>query len=234
MTYAKCHSLITLSLVLVAACGSGSGPDPGGGPSAGTPDAGSDPVPPPDPGEDYVFPDVAHTGFDGTHAFKVPLSTNLTDVTWTVGDESIADVTGVPAPAELAEYGETWAVVTTRKAGTTMVTATAGGKTVSAMLVVEAYDAASVTAGEGRYNSPDNPGATQRNACVSCHGLPNGVDHSPVQMAYFADDEILSAITTGMYPDGYVLTGVNHAWNLTDGERKGIVPYLRSLPLKGF
>jgi hypothetical protein len=231
-------SLFATSLFAIAAtaCG-GSGSPSGSGPDAGTggsTDGGGE-IPPPPSDEDYIYPDTAHTGFDGMHTFKVPVSTNLTGtVSWQIADPSIGDITPVATPPEYVDFGETWALVTTKKAGTTTVTATSGGKSVTGMLVVSAYAAADVSTGEKRYNMPDNPTGTQRNACVSCHGLANGVDHSPVAMAYYADDEIISVVTTGMFPDGYVLQGVNHAWNFTDAEKQGIVPYLRALPPKGF
>ena len=52
-------------------------------------------------------------------------------------------------------------------------------------------------------------------------------------MAGYGDDEMLSAITTGVLGT-YQLTGVNHAWSLTEAEKQGIMPYLRALPLRGF
>jgi len=204
----------------------------GGGNNGGSGGAGG-PVEPPDMATDYLFPDVAHTGFDGTHVFKVPLSTNLTNVTWKIDDPAIASITPVATPALYAEYGETWAMVTAKKAGTTKVTATGGGKTVSSMLVVQAYTAANLAAGDKRYNTPDNPTAAQRNACAGCHKLANGADHSPVVLAAYDDDDVLPAITTGVYQDGYQLM-VTHTWNLTDAEKQGIMPYLRSLPPRGF
>jgi len=239
---------LTWLLAAAAACGAsdsgkpgtgGSGSNGGGsggsgnGSGGGTGGGGVD-LPPDN--ADYLFPDTAHTGFDGTHVFKVPVSTNLTNVTWKVEDPTIADIAGVATPADYAEYGETWAMVTAKKAGTTKLTGTSGAKTVTAMLIVTAYTAANVTAGDKRYNTPDNATAAQRNACAGCHKLANGVDHSPVAMSSYTDDEILSAITTGAYPgpDGYKLMGVNHAWNLTDAEKPGIVPYLRTLPPRGF
>jgi hypothetical protein len=225
-------SLILLGLTLLG-CGSDSGGGSAAGADAGP--GGDEPLPPPPKGDDYLFPETAHTGFDGSHEFKVPLSTGFTGtVTWDVADPSIVDVAPAMAPPEYADYGESWALATSKKAGTTQVTAISGDKRVSATIVVTAYDATDVAAGETRYNMPENPTGEQRNACVSCHGLANGVDHSPLQMSFYADDEILAAITTGMYPDGYVLTGVNHAWNVSAAEKQGIVPYLRSLPPKGF
>jgi hypothetical protein len=224
--------MIGIALWLGAAgCGSGSSDSPGSSDAGGA----DQPLPPPDPDSDYVFPDTAYTGYDGTNTFKVPLSTSLTgDVTWEVEDPSILDVAPATAPPEYEEYGATWAIATTKKAGTTKVTAVSGAKRLEATVVVAAYEPTVVAAGAMRYNQPADANAPQRTACASCHMLANGVDHSPLQMAFFADAEILSAITTGMYPDGYTLMGVNHAWNVTDPEKEGIVPYLRSLPPKGF
>jgi len=222
-------SLASLAVISAAACGGGGDDDPGGGG-----DPGSGPIAPPDGAEDYLFPSEAHSGFDGTHTFLVPFSTNLTDVTWSVADPDIASVAPAAAPEEYAEFGETWALVTTKKAGTTKIIAAAGGKQVEATLTVAPYDGAQVTAGEMRYVNPDDASGAQRNACASCHALANGVDHSPLALAFYDDESILAAITTGTYPDGYVLRGVNHMWNLTDAERPGIVPYLRSLQPRGF
>lgn len=234
MKHSDWHSLFLASVLALATGTIGCGSDSPKTNGNGDPDAGESPLPPPDPNQDYVFPDTANTGFDGTNTFKVPISTNLANATWEVEDPSIVDVAVAQAPPEYAEFGESWALVTTKKAGTTKVSAVSGAKRVSATIVVTAYQAADVAAGSKRYNNPDDATAAQRSACVGCHGLANGVDHSPLQMAYYADDEILSAITTGMYPDGYTLRGVNHAWNVTDAEKAGIVPYLRSLAPRGF
>jgi len=153
---------LTWLLAAAAACGAsdsgkpgtgGSGSNGGGsggsgnGSGGGTGGGGVD-LPPDN--ADYLFPDTAHTGFDGTHVFKVPVSTNLTNVTWKVEDPTIADIAGVATPADYAEYGETWAMVTAKKAGTTKLTGTSGAKTVTAMLIVTAYTAANVTAGDKR------------------------------------------------------------------------------------
>lgn len=67
-----------------------------------------------------------------------------------------------------------------------------------------------------------------RAACASCHGLTNGVDPSPGSLSSHTDD-IISAITTGKYQSGRALRGADHAMNLTDAEKLGIVPYLRAL-----
>lgn len=246
------HAIIFRVLVLalsaaslaITGCSSDSpaaGADAGGGGGADAAGGGGEgPVQPPDPGFDYVFPFVAYTGYDGTNTYKVPFSTNLTEnVTWEVADPTIASIVSVPAPEIYAEFGESWAMITTLKAGTTTVTAVSGATRVDAELIVAEYDPAVVAAGEVRYTAPANPEGAQRTACASCHAQANGVDHSPLELAFFQDADILSAITTGMYPateeyDGYVLQGVNHMWNLDAAEQAGIVPYLRALAPRGF
>ena len=127
-----------------------------------------------------------------------------------------------------AEFGDSWGLVDVLGAGTTMVTATSGSQSATAMLVVTQYTQEQVAVGRKRYYEPDNPGGA-RQACNDCHGSVQGADHSPLEMAYFPDDQVLKAIVDGKYDDGYVLQGVDHRWNLTDEEAQGIVPFLRSL-----
>ncbi len=221
---------LALLLPSVIACSSDT-------PAAGDDDDGDDnAVPPPDGDFDYVFPPLANSGFDGTNVFKVPLATNLTGaVTWEIEDPTILDQAPAPVPPQYADYGETWVMLITKKAGTTKVFAVLGDKRIEATVVVTAYDPAQVAAGAMRYAAPADATGAGRTACASCHQAAGGADHSPVEIAFFPDSDILTAITTGMYPDGYVLLeGTNHAWNVTDAEKVGIVPYLRSLPPRGF
>jgi mono/diheme cytochrome c family protein len=213
--------VLLLAGLFAAACGGGGG---------GGDDGDDGPLAPPGGDEPYVFPPEAHSGFDGTATFKVPLATNLKDPTWEVENPALAAVTAVPAPPMFAEFGESWAMVTTKGAGTTKIVARAGDQRAETTLTIATYEAAKVTAGASRYTM----GAAGAPACAGCHGLANGVDHSPLQLAYYADEDILAAITTGKYPDGYELRGVQHAFMLAEGERAGIVPYLRSLPPRGF
>ncbi len=187
----------------------------------------------------YLFPDVLHTGYDGTHVFRVPVGTNLegAGVTWEVVDAPLATVEPTTAPAGLQSAAKTWVMVTTAAAGTTRLIARKGGSSAEAMLVIASYAPADVDLGEMRYNAPANPGPG-REACASCHVEPGGsatdVDHSPVSMTLYADDDILSAITTSAYPDGYIVDGGNHVQMLTTDERRGVVPYMRSLPPRDF
>ncbi len=205
----------------------GCGTDQAGPP----PDHG--PVRPPSGSAPYIFPSIAYTGCDGVSSFKVPLATNLKgNVTWTVNDLNLAEVHTANAPQTYADFGENWALVETFKAGTVKVTATAGGQTAEATIVISKYEPAIVLAGRKRYYNPDNASG-QRKACNDCHGNAQGADHSPLEMEFFMDDEILQAVVDGAYPDGYVLQQVDHKWALTDDERAGIVPFLRSLAPRG-
>jgi len=216
----------------------GGGGDAGsnsGGAPGGNPGSGAEP-PPPETGP-FVYPPSVHTGFDSSHTFKVPVTSDLVGVTWSVEDPSIATIQRVPIPADYGnrcDIGSEWAMVTPKKAGTTRIFARTADQTATATLVVASYDPAIYGAGERRYNTPDNATAAQRASCASCHKTATGVDHSPFTMAGYADDDILAAITTGVFKHGYQLTGVNHAWNLTDAEKQGIMPYLRALAPRGF
>jgi len=181
----------------------------------------------------FLCPTTAYTGYDPGHTYKTPFSTSLKNVTWSLDDPTIGEIYEVSAPESYRDFGASWAMVETFKAGTTTVHARSGNQDLTATLTVTAYDTQVVEAGRNRYYTPANPGG-KRIACSDCHTAVNGADHSPLEMEVFTDDEILSAIVTGAYPDGYVLKNVDHKWDLTDAERAGIVPYLRSLAPKGF
>ena len=188
------------------------------------------PLRPPSGSAPYLYPSVAYTGCDGVSSMEVPLATNLQGaLTWTVDDINLANVWAANAPPSYAEFGENWALVETFKAGTVTVTATdADGQKASAQVVINKYEPAVTQVGRQRYYEPTD-GTGARVSCYSCHGSVQGADHSPLELEFFKDDEILQAITEGAYPDGYVLKTVDHRWNLTTEERAGIVPFLRSL-----
>jgi hypothetical protein len=239
-------------LLLSAACG---GDDDGG--SGGDVDASPGADADLHPELSQVFPRVAHGGYDGSNDFFVPISTDLPNrvegtVTWESDDESIVTVEAVDPPPDAPSARGTWAMLTTHGAGTTTVTATLDEYTVTAEIIIAAYTPEQVDTGDTRYH--DEAGTGDRVACASCHEAPGGADHSPTQMAFHDDDAILLAATDGHYPDlcvtdagdectcdtegcdtepGYVL-GLEHTWEFTVDEAAGIVPYLRSLPPRGF
>lgn len=234
-------------LTLALACsggGDGAGPDGGGSHADGNPAAA------------VVFPPVVHTGFDGAHSFRVPVSTDLSnqvegEVSWSTDDGSVATVDPVATPDGYPPSRGVWAMITTTGAGQTSVTATVGRYTVSGEVLVASYTSEQIAAGDTRYHTE---GTDDRQACAFCHEADGGVDHTPTEMAFHDDAALLTVITDGHYPDqcltdtgdpctcgadgctlvpGYVLS-IDHTWNLTESEAAGIVPYLRSLPPRGF
>lgn len=229
--------LLSLALVWLA-CSPGEGPDPGAGADGGqaTGDAGReelDAAP-----EHHLMPEVAHTGFDGSNTYEVPVYTTLEEAVFALDDDAIATIEPVELPPDLEEvlgaFGKSWAMITTRQAGTTSFSATAGDIRLEATLEVLAYDPDDVAVGAQRYNDPANPNATTRIACQDCHGGPDGVDHTPLATSYFTDADLLQIIADGLYPEGGEVNGGNHHWDLTAAEAAGIVPYLRSLHPRGF
>ena len=188
---------------------------------------------PPEPEPPFVFPLKAHSGFDGTHAFKVPLITNLEpDPVWTLADPSIGTLQAVQSPPEWEATGGSWALITTLKPGVTELSATVGTVTASTTLTVTAYTAADVAIGETRYREPADAGPN-RVPCASCHEKEDGADHSPVRAAMYDDAGLLTIIKTGELA-GEITLRVPHKWDITAAEQKGIVAYLRSLPPRGF
>jgi hypothetical protein len=180
----------------------------------------------------FVFPEATFSGNDGVNVYKVPVTTNLSgDVTWTIADPSIASIAPVAAPSEFTDIPGAWALITTKAAGTTSFTAIGDEGEAEGTINVAAYDAADVRVGATRYTAASADAG--RTPCASCHAGPEGTDHSPLELAIFPDDEALSIVKQGTYPDDVSLT-VEHTWSLTAAEDAGIIPYLRQLPPRGF
>jgi hypothetical protein len=231
------RSYLLASLAVAAACGSDPDGSPGGSADGGPGDgdaATADAM----PIEHALMPSVAHTGFDGVNSYQVPVYTTLEDAAWDIGDEEVATIESVELPPDLepvlGTFGKSWAMMTTQSAGTTLFYASAGGIDLEASLVVVAYDPADVAAGDMRYNAPENPNGTTRIACQDCHGDEAGVDHTPLAVSYRDDAELLQIIADSEYPEGGMVLDGEHAWDLTEAEAAGIVPYLRSLQPRGF
>src|SRR5262245_50942123 len=120
------RSLVALTLIVGAAGGVGCLPD-------STPGADAGPTA-------YLFPDVVHTGYDGTHTVRVPIGTNLEgDVSWEVVDAPLATVEPTTAPQSLQAAAKTWVMITTSAAGTTRIIARQGGASAEAMLIISSY-----------------------------------------------------------------------------------------------
>lgn len=186
-----------------------------------------------------IFPDKIFSGYDdGTNTYKAPVIAHFTGkegaVTWKVSDESIASV---------ASDGPN-AMLTMKKAGKTMVTATSGGKVASASLTVYQYTREQHEAGAARYAkgpNDDNP------PCVLCHGQMQGVNrpnHTPTEVDADGDPELQNTFVTGKDPEGRpiaemsefaaLLNGKKHMWQVTEIEKKGLLSYLRSLEPLGY
>ena len=230
------RTLVAVGLgVTLAACGGDSGSSGGdgdGGPGGDATAADAMPV------EHALMPAVAHTGYDGVNTYKVPVYTTLEDAAWDIADTDVATIESVELPPDLepvlGTFGKSWAMITTAAAGNTTFYASAGGVDLEASLVVQAYDAAVVAVGDQRYNTPENPNDTDRIACQECHGAADGVDHTPLAVSYRDDTDMLQIIADSEYPEGGMVLDGEHAWNLTEPEADGIVPYLRSLEPRGF
>jgi hypothetical protein len=206
----------------------GNNPGGGGNGGGGNPDMAMDKPPGDEPTGFELFPPEAYTGFDGTHDFKVPVTSELTGtLTWSVSDPALATVTPLAmnqVPMDFQFPGVQWAMVTAKKAGTGKIQVTNGTKSATADLIVTAYTAADYTVGQTRYMA----------GCSTCHTGAGGVDHSPTILEFSSDADLITAITTGAYPDGYKLRAPNHMFMLSDAEKKGIMPYIRAQPPKGF
>lgn len=179
-------------------------------------------------------PARAYSGFDGTHAFEVPVAVYNAgeDVTVTADDPATADV----KPATLANpAGDTGAyfLVTAKKAGTIALTARSEGRTATSTITVTEYPADRWATGDTRYRN----GAGGDPPCTDCHAGASGVDHSPAALATVTDDKVKVTITTGVSPFGSPIL-VNgqpgHKWTATEAELDGLVTYLRALAPKGF
>jgi hypothetical protein len=150
----------------------------------------------------------------GGATYKVTIAASeASGITWTSADETVASVTGT----------DTLGTVTAKKPGSTMITATAGGKATSIPLTVNSYAAADLTAGTAV--------ATQYTCTkAGCHG-PGDNDISPSGIGKHTDAELLTAVTTGVNPEGGQID-VSHSFAVTANSAmsRGICAYMRQLP----
>ncbi|MFO0674961.1 MAG: cytochrome c [Polyangiaceae bacterium] len=179
-----------------------------------------------------LYPPVAYTGFDGTHAFQVPVVVyGSATALVRASDPSAVDV--VPATRTSANPGTgSYFLVTAKKAGEFRLTAyepSGGTNTASSQLVITPYAAGRWATGEQRYKNDASSGA----ACLSCHA-PGKVDHSPARIAPVADDQVVTVITAGILVSGNPITQVDHRWAVSDSEADGLVTYLRALAPNGY
>lgn len=202
-----------------------------------------DSAPPENSGEGTLLfqPALEYSGFDGVHAFKVPISVhgNGSDLVLTADDPSAVTITPVKLVDATRDKG-TFFMLETKKAGLVTLTATSRGQTAQAELHIASYAAARWTAGEQRYNNA----AAGDPACKQCHGGGQGIDHSPAAIASITDGEVGRIMTAGEKP-GFIAIGdtscpscsadgQQHIWKTSDEERQGLIAYLRGLDPRGF
>jgi hypothetical protein len=198
---------------------------------------------------EILFPHM-YSAYDGVHTFQIPAVVNGLDpteveITWSTSDPTMVSLDLDPSTGGV--------MITTRKAGTAMIYANAGGLCGSAPIDITAATPDQWTAGSMRYNSGviiNSLGQTFRPAdggveaeCTSCHGATatNGpfktVEHTPEQTGGFSDADLINIFQNGMVPTGgyfdasivsYQMWQAFHRWNVGDNAQ-GVVVYLRSL-----
>lgn len=136
---------------------------------------------------------------------------NASGMSWSSVDPSIATVSGTD------ELGTVVAV----KAGSTTITAKAGGTVMPIPLTVISYTAAQLSAGQSAYQSSN---------CGSCHNA-TGPDISPSDIGKHTDQQIMDAVVSGKNPEGgdVSIGAAAHSFALTGDAKVGIAAYLRSL-----
>jgi mono/diheme cytochrome c family protein len=184
-------------------------------------------------------PDSVFSGFDGEHAFKVPVAVYdaADDLVVSAKDPSAASIVAVkltqPLVDGVLDNGK-YFMVTPKKAGAITLVAKSAGRTVEATLTVEAYSSAEWAAGKQRYESG---GANGDPACTQCHAGSAGIDHSPAALASVNDQKVGTVITSGISTAGFPIkesTGKGHRWDVTAEERQALITYLRGLEPRGF
>ena len=179
-----------------------------------------------------------YTAHDGTRTFKVPVMVpSIFGVKWSVSSPSVAEIEAYEDdPMALGSE----AMVIAKSPGTVTITASAGGLTGQASLVITGATTALWELGRARYQEGrkirnDIPDATA--ACSNCHGM-GGVDveHTPAQIGGYSDEQVVGIFTMGVKPPGvqnrivpFEQWSPVHRWQMTDEEKQGILVYLRSL-----
>lgn len=182
-----------------------------------------------------IFPPTLFGGFDGANMYKVPISIFKSDgpVTISVDDPSLVSID--------AQSNGTKVMLTTLKAGKTMLHAKTATQSADAPLTINMYTPKQHDAGMNRYMMAAD---MMNPACQDCHGKGNGPDHTPTEVDADPDDDIANTFLTGTDPEGRpvdaeheftrILKDYKHMWKVTDEEKVGLVAYLRSLPPTGY
>jgi hypothetical protein len=198
--------------------------------------SGYDAAPPSDSGlgELRFQPSQSYSGFDGTHAFKVPVAVydSASDLVVTPDDPSAVTVVAAaltnPVKDGITDTGK-YFILTVKKAGTLTVTARSGGKSAKVTVNAAAYASLRWAAGQTRYTSGAAP-------CSDCHVGGTAIDHSPAALATADDAKLGTVIQNGISTAGFPIQGVTggHKWSVTADELDGLVTYLRALEPRGF
>ena len=183
-----------------------------------------------------IFPPRIYTGTDGVHDYKAPIITVDPPgaVNWAISDPTLAKIAPDGAKSENL-------MITASKPGMTTITATSGGQTLSAELVIVSYTPQQYDFGMKRYTTTldqNNP------ACKECHAPGKGPDHTSTELDADPDEEIQHTFLTGVDPENRpiadnseyssLLKGKKHMWMVTEEEKIGLLAYLRALPPMGF
>jgi hypothetical protein len=189
----------------------------------------------------------------GGKTFQIPAVVNgvsASSIKWSASDPSYVDMAPDPKSGGV--------MITTRKAGSVKIIASAGG-----LCGVSALTIASVTMddwmiGSARYNSGivldrlprggtranDGGAVAMEYACTNCHGdtatmgLYKTVSHTPEQTGGFSDDDLTNIFMNGTVPMGgyfdetvvpYDRWQGFHKWPMTPDQARGIIVYLRAL-----
>ncbi|HEY0464590.1 MAG TPA: hypothetical protein VGC79_10290, partial [Polyangiaceae bacterium] len=164
-----------------------------------------------------------YSAYDGVHTFQVPAVVNgidasQIDITWSASDPSMVKLETDPTTGGV--------MITTRKAGTVSIIASAGNLCGSSLLTITSATATDWTDGSMRYNDgvvinrlpratpPRGTGgaggaaasATDA-ACTNCHGdTASGpyktVQHTPEQTGGFSDADLIGIFQSGVVPKG--------------------------------
>ena len=183
-----------------------------------------------DAGALTIAPAQTHSGFDGTHKYRVPVAVYgaFTDVKLT-GDSAKVTVEPMQLVDPQDDIGA-WYFVTGKVAGDVTMTATSKGRTTTAKITFTNYPAADYAIAEEHYMN----GVGKEPPCVTCHMETGGIDHSPTVMAVLTDDQVWGTMQSGVLPSGEKIKTTAHTWTVTEAERKGFMSLLRALSPKGF
>lgn len=204
-----------------------------------------------------LFTPAMYSAFDGVHSFQVPAVVDgirtTASVTWSLQDPTIADITKDPSTGgvllNIKKAGTTTLVASVGGlcgSSTLQVSAAAaddwevGNQRYNNGIVLR--PPAGPPPGADGGARPDG-GPARDVACTNCHGPTantafKDIAHTPQQTGGFSDEQLGNIFRNGVVPDGgyfdnsiiqYAQWQRIHRWDMTDGQAKGIIVYLRGL-----